>query len=603
MAVAKLANTRVRNDNRERGIMLERIDFNAERMAKEEYKSVHDELISKLVLLQQQARSAGVGLVVLVEGWSGAGKGSRISELVYELDARATRVHVTEDVDPMEAKRFKGSEWGVTGNDPLMKQFWEALGERGEITFYDRGWYTAAVAQALFGLDGERAKALKKLAKPKALPAPEEAAADIRLKLNKDVVVGYQRISNNFEQMLVDEGYAVVKLFVHISKKEQRKRLEALHENPDTAWRVSKKKLAMTKYYDQAYVLYDKLLEGSNFAQAPWTIVNGEDRRIANIQFAQALVDALEHALAASPDAEAEAAKKKAAENSAALTGVAEGGAEGEKADDAEAMIKAYEEQAAAQSALAPRGSNYLIMAGYPQIDHSKDKPRIEDREEYRQQLKTEQDRFRKLQEEMYQKRVPLMIMYEGWDAAGKGGNIKRIAQAIDARAYRIYPSPAPSKSELAHPHLWRYWTRLPEAGKVGIYDRSWYGRVLVARVEGFATPEQWGRAYDEINAFEEELVQWGAVLLKFWVDITPDEQLARFEARAADPAKTWKLTDEDWRNRDKYPLYKAAVDDMFRLTSTTFAPWIVLESNSKWYARIQALKAINEALEARLHR
>ena len=137
----------------------------------------------------------------------------------------------------------------------------------------------------------------------------------------------------------------------------------------------------------------------------------------------------------------------------------------------------------------------------------------------------------------------------------------------------------------------------------MGIYDRSWYGRVLVERVEGFATTLEWARAYDEINAFEQELVQWGAILLKFWVDITPEEQLARFEARAADPAKTWKLTDEDWRNRDKYPLYKAAVDDMFRLTSTTFAPWVVLESDSKWYARIQALKAINEALEARLHR
>jgi len=289
---------------------------------------------------------------------------------------------------------------------------------------------------------------------------------------------------------------------------------------------------------------------------------------------AEALVTALEHALAAGPKA------------------AAEKGAE-----------KTPEEEAAAQSACAPRGSNYMIMADYPQIDHSKAKPRIDDWDEYRSLLKKEQERFSALQVEMYRKRVPLMIMYEGWDAAGKGGNIKRIAQAIDARSYQIYPSPAPTPAELAHPHLWRYWTRLPQAGKVGIYDRSWYGRVLVERVEGFATPEQWSRAYDEINAFEHELVQWGAVLLKFWVDITPDEQLARFEARAADPAKTWKLTDEDWRNREKYPQYKAAVDDMFRLTSTTFAPWTVLESDSKYYARIQALKAINEALEARLHR
>ncbi len=582
--------------------MLEKIDFKAKKMTKEEYKPVHDELVGKLVLLQQQARSKGVGLVVLVEGWSGAGKGSRISELIYELDARATRVHVTEDIDPKAAKKFAGSEWGVTGNDPIMKQFWESLGERSEITFYDRGWYTAVAEQALFGLTGARAKALKKLAKKaKALPASEEAASGARLNLHSDIVASYQQMSSNFEQMLVNDGYAVVKLFVHVSKKEQKKRLEALRNNPDTAWRVSDKKLAMTEYYDQAYELFDKFLESTNYAQAPWTIVNGEDRRAAGIQIARALVEALEASLSADIDEGAEEARKKASENSEAQADGAEGDAKEDQSQ--EDLVKAYEEQAAAQSASSPRDSKFPIVADYPQIDHSIEKPRIEDAQEYRTQLKAEQARFRKLQEESFRKRVPLMIMYEGWDAAGKGGNIKRIAQAIDARAYRIIPSPAPTMTDLAHPHLWRYWTRMPSAGYVGIYDRSWYGRVLVERVEGFASTDEWARAYDEINAFEQELVQWGAVLLKFWVDITPDEQLARFEARAADPAKTWKLTDEDWRNRDKYPLYKAAVDDMFRLTSTTFAPWIVLESDSKWYARIQALKAINEALEARLHR
>ena len=584
--------------------MLEKVDLKAKKMEKEEYKPVHDELIQKLVVLQQQARSAGVGLVVLVEGWSGAGKGSRISELVYELDARATKVHVTEDINPKAARKFPGIKQGVTGNDPLMKQFWQALGERGEITFYDRGWYTAAVEQALFGLAGADPKELKRIAKKlKKLPDGERGAAIARNALAKDAVAAYRDIACSFEQMLVDDGYAVVKLFVHVSKKAQKKRLEALRKNPDTAWRVSDNKLALTKYYDDAYEIYDRLLEGSDFAQAPWTIVNGEDRRAANVQIVEVLVNALEHALAAGTDAAAEAAKAKAAENSAALADGADGGSEGKKPGDAKKLAEAYEEEAAAQSALAPRGSNYIVMAGYPQIDHSKPKPRMDDSEEYHAKLKEEQERFRKLQEEAYRKGVPTVIMYEGWDAAGKGGNIKRIAQAIDARSYQIFPSPAPSKAELAHPHLWRYWTRLPQAGKIGIYDRSWYGRVLVERVEGFATPEQWGRAYDEINAFEHQLVQWGAVLLKFWVDITPDEQLARFEARAADPTKTWKLTDEDWRNREKYPLYKAAVDDMFRLTSTEFAPWTVLESDSKYYARIQALQAINEALEARLHR
>jgi polyphosphate kinase 2 (PPK2 family) len=585
--------------------MLEQVDFSAEKVAKEEYKPRYKELINKLVVLQQQARAKGIGLVVLFEGWGGAGKGSRISDLMCELDARATSVHVTKPFDVDAAREFAGTEWGVSDFQPVMQEFWGSLGERGTITFYDRGWYSAAINQALFELTDGDSEAMEKLSKKsKDNPLREDGASKARGEFHGDVVASYQRIAHNFEQMLVDDGYIVIKLFVHVTKEAQKKRIKRLRENPNTAWRVSDEKFAQLQHYDRAYRLYDQLLEKSNFAFAPWTLVNGEDKRAANLQVAQALVDAIEHALANGPDEAAEAAKQKAAENSArAEAAVAEGGAEGSQADDADNVRRAAEEEAAIQRAQAPRGSNYIIMAGYPQIDHSKPKPFMESDEEYKAQLKFEQDRFYELELEMYQKRVPLMLMYEGWDAAGKGGNIKRVCQAIDARAYTVFPSPAPTKPELMHPHLWRYWIRLPRAGHVGIYDRSWYGRVLVERVEGFASTDQWSRAYDEINAFEYELVQWGAILLKFWVDVTPEEQLRRFEARQADPNKTWKITEEDWRNRDKYPQYKQAVDDMFRLTSTTFAPWIVLESDDKRYARIQALRAINEALEARLHK
>ncbi len=585
--------------------MLEQVDFTVEKITKEDYKPRHKELINRLVVLQQQARAKGIGLVVLFEGWGGAGKGSRISDLMYELDARATTVHVTEDFDVEAARQFAGAEWGVSDFQPVMQEFWESLGERGTITFYDRGWYTAAIDQALFELADDRSDSVKMLAKKtEDRPLVEDGASKARGEFHGDVVASYQRIAHNFEQMLVDDGYIVIKLFVHVSKEAQKKRLKRLRENPNTAWRVSDEKMAMLEHYDRAYRLYDRLLETSNFAFAPWTLVNGEDKRAANLQVAQALVDAIEHALASGPNAAEEAAKQKAAENSArAAAAIGDGGAEESKTSDAEAVRKAAEEEAALQHSQAPRGSNYIIMAGYPRIDHSVKKPSYASDEEYKIDLKAEQARFSELELEMYRKRVPLMLMYEGWDAAGKGGNIKRVCQAIDARAYTIFPSPAPTKPELMHPHLWRYWIRLPRAGHVGIYDRSWYGRVLVERVEGFASTDQWARAYDEINAFEYELVQWGAILLKFWVDITPDEQLARFEARQADPNKIWKITDEDWRNRDKYPQYKAAVDDMFRLTSTTFAPWTVLESDDKRYARVQALKAINEALEARMHK
>ena len=258
------------------------------------------------------------------------------------------------------------------------------------------------------------------------------------------------------------------------------------------------------------------------------------------------------------------------------------------------------EAQAAAAHDLAPKKSRFDIVKHYPQVD-TIDHSLALTLEEYKTERKRLQDRLFRLENIMFQRRVPLILMYEGWDAAGKGGNIKRVAQALDARAYTIFPSPAPTKPELAHPFLWRYWTRLPKAGHVGMYDRSWYGRVLVERVEGFATPAEWSRAYDEINEFEHDLVDWGAILLKFWVDVSPEEQLRRFQDREDDPAKQWKITEDDWRNREKYPQYKAAIDDMFRLTSTTFAPWVVLESDDKRYARIKALRIIVEALEKRL--
>ncbi len=586
--------------------MLETLDFSKHKMKKEDYKLQYKPLIDKLVILQQKARSKGIGLVVLFEGWGGGGKGSRISDLMYELDARATSVHVTRDFDADAAKTFEGSSYVVSDFYPSMQEFWKGLGERGTITFFDRGWYTAAIDQGLNSIRAEEKKEKvgksrkKKLSRLSLL---EESAAKARDKFHGDIVGSYCNISHNFEKMLVDDGYIVIKLFVHVSQETQEKRLRQLYKDPSTSWRVSKEKLHQIKHYDRILKLYDQLIEMTNFSFAPWTLVNGEDRREANIQIAQALVDSIEYALEHDKNADDRKALKKASENSARASEVSAEDyfALGEDSTNEE-LLKAAKAEADLQHSQSPRASRFIIPAGYPQIDHTISKPCIDTKEEYKKLLKKEQARFKALELEMYQKRIPLILMYEGWDAAGKGGNIKRVAQAIDARAYTIFTSPAPTKPELMHPHLWRYWIRLPKAGHVGIYDRSWYGRVLVERVEGFASPKQWGRAYDEINAFEHELVQWGAILLKFWVDITPEEQYRRFKAREENPQKTWKITEEDWRNRGKYPQYKQAIDDMLRLTSTTFAPWIILESENKYYARIQALRAINEALEKRMH-
>ena len=567
--------------------MLETVDFSLEDLPKDAYKRRHDQLTDRLVVLQQEARNKGVGLVVLFEGWNGAGKGSRISDLMYHLDARATSVHVTENLDVEAARSFAGTDQGVTGFFPVMQEFWKALGPRGDITFYDRGWYTAAMQQVLYNLFGT-------LSLPKGLSRDHVLATLGERRLQ--AAQAYVDSIADFERQLSDDGYVVVKFFVHVTKEAQRKRLTRLRRDPATAWRVSDGKMATIGEYEEAYRLYDNLLEGSDFSYAPWHLINGEDRRL---KITETLVDALDKALHAKKDPAALAAAVKAQANSAGAA--EEVPLEGRSPEQQLAVAQAAAEQAAAQAAHAPRASRFRIVDRVPSLDQI-DHGLVLDHEEYKDRLKKQQKRLNKLEMEMYQARVPLVLMFEGWDAAGKGGAIKRVAQALDARAYTIFPSPAPTKPELAPPHLWRYWTRLPKAGHVGIYDRSWYGRVLVERVEGFATDAQWARAYDEINEFEQELVRWGAVLLKFWVDVSQEEQLARFRARQEDPAKQWKITDEDWRNRDKYPQYKSAVEDMFRLTSTPFAPWIVLESDDKRFARVKALEVINDALEVRLH-
>ena len=563
--------------------MLDTVRLGSQKVSKKEYKARFKELINKLVVLQQEAKRQELGVVVLFEGWKGAGKGSRISDLMYHLDARDTSVHVTEDFDEEEAENVLSGEFGATGYFPAMQQFWKALGQRGSMTFYDRGWYSVG-AQHVINMLPKKGKLSKKdravveRHTARVLPAIED-----------------------FETQLRNDGYLVIKFFLHISEQTQRERLVGLYSDPATKWRVTQTDLRQLDHYKQAYRVYDEMLKRSNFKVAPWILLDATDHRRVNLSVAQTLVTALERELSKPKNSAALEAEKKAKENSAAAVTGAVVGDERERTEEQNRLLRLEAERQAAQaSAHAPTMTRFAPSEHIPSLDEV-DHTLALSREDYKLQLKAEQERLRRIELEVYIKRVPMMIMYEGWDAAGKGGSIKRVAQALDARSYTIFPSPAPTKPELLHPHLWRYWTRLPKAGHVGIYDRSWYGRVLVERVEGFASTEQWSRAYEEINEFERDMVDWGAILLKFWVDVSPETQLQRFEARENNPAKSWKITAEDWRNRDKYPQYHAAVEDMFRLTSTHNAPWIILESDDKYYARVKALRIINEAIEKRL--
>jgi polyphosphate kinase 2 (PPK2 family) len=242
-------------------------------------------------------------------------------------------------------------------------------------------------------------------------------------------------------------------------------------------------------------------------------------------------------------------------------------------------------------------------LSGQPTILDRVDLKRSLSRADYEEQLASLQESLFQLEHRLYTARVPAVIACEGWDAAGKGGAIRRLTQGLDPRGYEVIPFGAPTAEELAHHYLWRFWRQIPKAGHIAIFDRTWYGRVLVERVEGLCTEEEWKRAFTEINEFEHQLVEFGTVVVKFWLHIDPDEQLRRFQERQAHPYKQWKITDEDWRNREKWSRYSVAVVEMLERTSTTYAPWTILEANCKLYARVKALRTVADALERGLER
>ena len=354
-----------------------------------------------------------------------------------------------------------------------------------------------------------------------------------------------------FERQLTDNGYLVMKFFFQISRKEQKKRIEVLKENKDTRWRVSGDEDWQNKHYDKCMHLFDRYLNDTNSPADPWYIVDAKNRKWAELQVLETLVSGIETAL----------------KNS---------------------------------NLAVPLLQNVFALEKIPKLSEiSLDKELSE--EEYKKELKNLQSKLSELHNRLYRRKIPVVIAYEGWDAAGKGGNIKRITEALDPRGFEVHPIASPLPNEKARHYLWRFWNRLSKTGHIAIFDRTWYGRVMVERLEGFCSENEWQRAYNEINEFEKELSDWGAVIIKFWVQIDKDTQLARFEERQNTPEKQWKITDEDWRNREKWDLYETAVNEMLKKTNTTYAPWHVLESNDKKYARIKALKIVIDAIEAAL--
>lgn len=361
----------------------------------------------------------------------------------------------------------------------------------------------------------------------------------------------------DFERMLAFEGVPVVKFWLHLAKAEYEKRLEKARKDPEKRWRISKRTLKFAKRYDEFRPVSEEALRLTSTGVAPWHIVEAADERYRDYTVATTLVRGLREAL--------------------------EGTSE-----------QRTRQAAAEREAVLPDPPKVNVIR---QLDLTQRVPS----EEYARKRNRSQAQLGRLARELHASEHSMILVFEGPDAAGKGGTIRRLIAAMDARFYRVRSVAAPTDEEAAHPYLWRFWRDLPRHGHVTIYDRSWYGRVLVERIEGLAARDDWRRAYAEINEFEAQLAEFGTIVIKFWLAISPEEQLRRFEDRQTTPYKQHKLTREDWRNRKKWDAYEAAACDMIERTSTGQAPWILVPAEDKRWARVEVLRAVGKRLRKEL--
>lgn len=492
--------------------MLEKIDL-SKTMDKKEYKKRMEVLGSKLARLQRELKSCNIPVMIVFEGFGGAGKGTQINHLIEPMDPRGFTVYSTQ------------AETQEEQYHPFLWRFWNKTPEKGRIAIFDRSWYGKLLVERY------------------------------EKKTHKKDIPGVLEDIENFEKQLTDDGTLLIKFFLAISEKEQGKRFDKLLSKEETSWRVSKADKDRNKHYEEYARMADEMLTRTDTEYAPWTIIEAHDERYAAVKILTTVVEAFE---------------------------------------------ERYEKEQITQ----PRqidgkfGQNDLKESVLKKVDLSK---RL-DRETYEKKLDELQKKLTLLHSEIYAKRIPVVLAFEGWDAGGKGGAIKRLTRALDPRGYTVNPTSSPNDIERAHHYLWRFWTKMPKDGHIAIFDRTWYGRVMVERIEGFCTTQEWQRAFKEMNQMEQQLVNHGAIVIKFWMHIDKEEQERRFKERQENPDKQWKITDEDWRNREKWELYEQAVDEMMVRTSTVNAPWVIVEGNDKLYARIKVLETVVDALEKRLH-
>ncbi|MDE2489366.1 MAG: polyphosphate:AMP phosphotransferase [Elusimicrobia bacterium] len=467
---------------------------------------------ARVSLLQAQAALAGTRfrLMILVGGVEGGGKTELARHFLDWLDPRGLQVEAYGDPSSEEDER------------PEYWRYWRTLPASGRGSILVGSWYTRPIVSRVFKRIGE---------------------GDFDRALDR---------ANDFEAMLVREDTVLVKLWLHLSKKEQKARFRELEKDPDTAWRVTKEDWKYSAKYDRFVKVCAAALAKTGTAAAPWTVIEATDRRWRNATAAETVLAAMQDAVARS--------KKAVPPN----------------APD------------------RPKAPKVSVLT---RLDLSKT---LGDAAHDEKLLK-QQARVAWLTRRLRKEGRSLICAFEGVDAAGKGGSIRRLLSAIDARSARVTAVAAPTDEERARPYLWRFWRHLPRLGHVEIYDRTWYGRVLVERVEGFCAAVDWKRAYREICAFEEEMTESGIVVCKFWLQISPEEQLRRFKSRTQTPFKQYKITPEDWRNRAKWDAYQAAAVEMIERTGTPYAPWTLVEAEDKRWARVKVLKTVADRLEDEL--
>lgn len=482
------------------------------KLGKAEYRREEPKLRKALLDAQYTLLDkASFPVVILVNGVDGAGKGETVNLFNEWMDPR--HIHT----------RAFGAMTDVERERPEMWRFWQALPPKGRIGILFGSWYTDPILNRVMGHD-------------------KRAVFERHL----------ERI-RHFERMLVAEGALILKLWFHLSKDAQKRRLTKLKSDPKTAWRVTKEDLAHWRQYDEFVTVSAEALRETSTGEAPWHVIEGSDPEYRSLTAGRLLLEALTARLEGSAPPLSPAAPPP------------------ESAID---------------------GRNLLNTLDYR---------RTLARRNYDARLERAQARLNQLTRHKRMRRRALVVVFEGMDAAGKGSAIRRVTRALDARFYRVIPVAAPNDEERAQPYLWRFWRHVPGLAGAVIFDRSWYGRVLVERVEGLCTEPDWMRAYHEINEFEEQLTEAGAIIAKFWLAITQEEQLRRFREREQTPYKNFKITAEDWRNRDRWPAYEQAICDMIERTSTELAPWHLIAANDKHSARVRVIELLCDQIESRL--